>query len=62
MFWSKQRRLERARDKFAEDDPLRCQHVLRSERETDDPPLEDVGPGGSLTEEDLQWYLDNPDG
>lgn len=56
MFWSKQRRLERARDRFAKDDPLHYLHVLRADRlDHDEPQLDDSGVGV-----DLSWYLENP--
>lgn len=50
------KRLERARNRFPETDPLHYQHVLRKDRLTEDPPPpESEGI-------DLQWYLEHPDG
>jgi hypothetical protein len=49
---SKERRTKRARERFAENDPLRYLHVIRTDRtdeDVHDPP--DV---------DVDWYIANP--
>lgn len=62
MWFSKKARTKRLRNRYAEDDPLHYQAVARRERQSEDPPLEEPGPGGSLTVEDLDWYREHPDG